>query len=121
MRITFRGDSFIYMMESLKKYLPAFDLMLFGGLGCGALALCILGSVFVYIWQNPPRASAIVTPVSGLPTMSPGGTAPVLDFSNRQSFLTHSNLVGKARHADATMPLTRGDRRRKMSSLFINR
>jgi hypothetical protein len=45
-------------MESLKKYLTAFDLMLFGGLGCGALALCILGSAFVYIWQNPPGSSA---------------------------------------------------------------
>jgi TolB protein len=50
-------------MESLKKYLPAFDLLLFGGLGCGALALCILGSAFVYIWQNPSRSSATQPPV----------------------------------------------------------
>jgi TolB protein len=70
-------------MESLKKYLPAFDLVLFGGLGCGALALCILGSVFVYIWRNPPRSSLPETPVvsGGLPTITPAGTSPVLDPS----------------------------------------
>ena len=68
-------------MESLKKYLPAFDILLFGGLGCGALALCILGSAFVYIWQNPPRASAEQTPVSTLPTAAPAGTSPVFDLS----------------------------------------
>jgi TolB protein len=68
-------------MESLKKYLPAFDLMLFGGLGCGALVLCILGSIFVYIWRNPPRGSVVVTPVSGLPTIAPAGTVPVFGFS----------------------------------------
>jgi TolB protein len=69
-------------MESLKKYLPAFDVLLFGGLGCGALALCILGSVFVYIWQNPPRPSVDETPVGagGLPTITPAGTVPVFDL-----------------------------------------
>jgi Tol biopolymer transport system component len=70
-------------MESLKKYLPAFDLLLFGGLGCGALALCVLGSVFVYIWQNPPRVSIPETPVAsgGLPTMTPVGTSQILDLT----------------------------------------
>ncbi|HET6823708.1 MAG TPA: DUF5050 domain-containing protein, partial [Anaerolineales bacterium] len=72
-------------MESLKKFLPAFDLMLFGGLGCGALALCVLGSVFVYLWQNPmgARLSATETPVSldVTPTFPPAGTAPVLELS----------------------------------------
>ena len=68
-------------MESLKKYLPAFDVLLFGGLGCGALALCILGSIFVYIWQNPPTSSAPETPVVSLPTLTPPVTAPVLDLS----------------------------------------
>jgi tol-pal system beta propeller repeat protein TolB len=62
-------------MESLKKYLPTFDLLLFGGLGCGALALCVLGSLFVYIWQNPPRPAA-ETPVGGPPTITPGITTP---------------------------------------------
>ena len=72
-------------MESLKKYLPAFDLLLFGGLGCGALALCILGSVFIYLWQNPPgsRASATQTPVDlgVVPTVPPAGTVPAFDLS----------------------------------------
>ena len=68
-------------MESLKKYLPAFDILLFGGLGCGALALCVLGSIFVYIWQNPPASSAPETPVGSLPTMTLPVTAPVLDLS----------------------------------------
>ena len=69
-------------MESLKKYLPAFDLMLFGGLGCGALALCVLGSIFVYIWRNPPRTSVTETPfVPGMPTLTPVGTSPVFDLS----------------------------------------
>ena len=67
-------------MESLRKYLSSFDLLLFGGLGCGALAFCILGSVFVYLWRNPPRSSAIETPV-GLSTMTPAVTAPIFDFS----------------------------------------
>ena len=71
-------------MESLKKFLPAFDLFLFGGLGCGALALCILGSVFVYIWQNPPGArSATETPVGfgGLPAITPIVATPGFDLS----------------------------------------
>jgi TolB protein len=70
-------------MESLKKYLPAFDILLFGGLGCGALALCALGSLFVYIWQNPPGSSATETPVGfgSLPTITPAGAAPVLGSS----------------------------------------
>ncbi len=68
-------------MESLKKYLPAFDVLLFGGLGCGALALCVIGSIFVYIWQNPPTSSAPQTPVGSLPTITPAGTIPVVDIS----------------------------------------
>lgn len=84
-RSTFTSYSFLDLMESLKKYLPAFDLMLFGGLGCGALALCVLGSVFVYLWQNPPgaRPAATQTPVGlGIPpTAPPAGTAPVFDPS----------------------------------------
>ena len=68
-------------MESLKKYLPAFDILLFGGLGCGSILLCILGSLFVYLWQNPPArpADVIQTPV-GLDT-PPAVTAPVFDFA----------------------------------------
>ena len=76
-------------MESLKKYLPAFDLFLFGGLGCGTLVLCILGSAFVYIWQNlpGPGASATETPVAsvGLPTTatvpSPVVSTPTLSLT----------------------------------------
>ena len=68
-------------MESFRKYLPTFDLLLFGGVSCGALILCILGSTFVYLWQNPPlsRPAATQTPVgAGIPS---AGTAPVLDFA----------------------------------------
>jgi len=72
-------------MESLKKYLPAFDLLLFSSLGCGALALCLLGSAFVYIWQNPTglRSSATETPVGfgGLPGVTPVVTSPAFDLS----------------------------------------
>jgi Tol biopolymer transport system component len=67
-------------MESFKKFLPTFDLFLFGGLGCGALILCLLGSAFVFLWRNPPGESASVTatPVNfgGAPTMTT--PAPVL-------------------------------------------
>lgn len=77
-------------MESLKKYLPTFDILLFGGLGCGALALCILGSAFVYIWQNPPRPSPTETPfVSGpLPTITPAGMTPVAGLATPTFFPT---------------------------------
>jgi Tol biopolymer transport system component len=65
-------------MESLKKFLPVFDIFLIGGLGCGALGLCLLVGAFFYIWRNPPvpRSSATQTPVGfvGLPT------APVFSF-----------------------------------------
>ena len=71
-------------MESLKKYLPAFDILLFGGLGCGALALCILGTVFVYLWQNPPssRVSVTQTPVefATSPVVTSAVTAPVSEL-----------------------------------------
>lgn len=66
-------------MDSLKKFLPAFDIFLFGGIGCGALVLCVLGSVFVYLWQNPPAGSS-PSPV-GLPTITSTMTAPVVDDS----------------------------------------
>jgi Tol biopolymer transport system component len=68
-------------MASLKKFIPAFDIFLFGGLGCGALVLCILGSAFVYIWQNPPRSAPTPVGFGGLPTVIPAGTTPVLDLS----------------------------------------
>jgi hypothetical protein len=59
-------------MESLKKYLSAFDVLLIGGVGCGALVLCILGSAFVYIWHNPaltqPDATQTALGVGALPT-----------------------------------------------------
>jgi TolB protein len=60
-------------MASFKKYLPTFDLLLFGGLGCGALVLCMLGAAFVYLWQKPPgtQISTTQTPanVAGVPTV----------------------------------------------------
>jgi tol-pal system beta propeller repeat protein TolB len=70
-------------MESLRKYLSTFDVLLFGGIGCGALALCVLGSAFVYLWQNPPVPRASATPVGlgGFPVGTPAVTAPVFDVS----------------------------------------
>ena len=68
-------------MESLKKYLSTFDLLLFGGLGCGALVLCILGSMFVYLWQNPPASRSVVTQTPLGLSSPPAGTAPVLDLA----------------------------------------
>jgi TolB protein len=71
-------------MESPKKLLPTFDLLLFGGLGCGALALCVLGSLFVFLWQNPPHRSAAQTPVgssSSLPTVTPAAATPAFSLS----------------------------------------
>jgi TolB protein len=64
-------------MDSLKKILPTFDFLLFSGLGCGALALCVLGSAFVYLWQNPPRSYAGETPrgPGGFPTQNVFATA----------------------------------------------
>lgn len=68
-------------MDSLRKFLPAFDILLFGGLGCGALILCILGSVFVYLWQNPPvsRFAATQTPVAF--GSLPAATAPAFGLT----------------------------------------
>ena len=62
-------------MESIKKLLPAFDIFLVGGLGCGVLALCILMGVFVYVWQtqsaSPVSAMQTEVGVTALPTMTP--------------------------------------------------
>ena len=66
-------------METLRKYLSTFDVLLFGGIGCGALVLCALGSAFVYLWQNPSvsRPPATETPIGSgnLSTLTPAATA----------------------------------------------
>ena len=63
-------------MDALKKYVSTFDFLLFGGLGCGAVVLCILASAFVYLWQNPPAQRALATQIP------PGTvTAPVLEIA----------------------------------------
>ncbi len=70
-------------MESLKKYLSAFDVLLIGGVGCGALFLCILGSAFVYIWHNPSLTGSSPTAVSvgNLPTVTSVIIPPGIDLS----------------------------------------
>lgn len=68
-------------MSKLKRMLPAFDFFLFGGLGCGVLALCLLGSVFVYLWQNPPRSPAEETPIGFGSLPAPTITTPTRDFA----------------------------------------
>lgn len=77
-------------MESLKKYLSAFDVLLVGGLGCGALILCLLGSAFVYIWQNPALSRPSPTAVSaqGLPTLTPVIPSPVSELPTATLFPT---------------------------------
>src|SRR5215208_5120127 len=60
-------------MESLKKYLPAFDVLLVGGLGCGVLVLCLLIGAFAYIWRNPLGSRAPATQ-----TIVGAGSAPIL-------------------------------------------
>jgi TolB protein len=71
------------LMESLKKYLSVFDVFLIGGLGCGALLLCILGSAFVYIWQHPALTGSPPTAVSvgNLPSVTPAVISPGIDLS----------------------------------------
>ena len=66
-------------MKSPKKFLPVFDALLIGGLGCGVIGLCILMGGFVYVWQNPPVPRATPTQVefSGSPVV----TTPFLDLS----------------------------------------
>jgi Tol biopolymer transport system component len=66
-------------MESFRKHLSAFDLVLFGGIGCGALILCLLGSAFVYLWQNPSGARPAVTQTPMPQSSPPAGTASVFD------------------------------------------
>lgn len=59
-------------MESLKKFLPVFDVLLVGGLGCSLLGLCILAGAFFYIWRSP---------VALPPSPAPAVTVPVFDFA----------------------------------------
>lgn len=65
--------------ELLRKYLPAVDKFLLGGLGCGLILLCILLTSFFFIWQNPPRARPTAAQtqlaVGGASTVTPGPTA----------------------------------------------
>ena len=70
-------------MKSPKKFLPVFDALLIGGLGCGVIGLCILMGGFVYAWQNPPVPRATLTQVefSGSPIASPVVTTPSLNLS----------------------------------------
>ena len=70
-------------MESPKKFLPIFDALLIGGLGCGVLGLCILAGVFVFIWQNPPGRGVNPTPIDSsvspvVPTTFPDLPTPTL-------------------------------------------
>ena len=66
-------------MESPKKILPIFDALLFGGLGCGVLGLCLLAGAFVYIWQNPLVSRTEPTQVDF--SASPVVATPFLDIS----------------------------------------
>jgi Tol biopolymer transport system component len=68
-------------METLKKFLPAFDALLIGGLGCGVLGLCILVGVFGYLWINPPVPPSAMTQTPLSSGGPPAGTAAVLEFA----------------------------------------
>ena len=88
--------------ESSKKFYATFDKFMFAGLGCGILALCLLGIGFVYTFRHPPQPRptdtpmALTAPVTAVPgdatatlslitpspfptlTVAPPGTTPML-------------------------------------------
>src|SRR5690349_364675 len=68
------------MANNSQKFFNTFDKLLFGGLGCGVLGICLLGLAFVYTFRNPPRPRPSDTPVGytalSTPTLDPGISSP---------------------------------------------
>src|ERR1051325_3416113 len=77
-------------MNSSQKLFNTFDKFLFGGLGCGIVGLCLLGSAFVYTFRNPPRPRPTDTPVgmSALSTAMPNSVVPTESFLTPSPFPT---------------------------------
>ena len=77
-------------MNSSQKLFNTFDKFLFGGLGCGIVGLCLLGSAFVYTFRNPPRPRPTDTPVGTtvLSTTPPGTAVPTESFVTASPFPT---------------------------------
>src|SRR5512138_227360 len=85
--------------ELLKKYLPAVDKFLLGGLGCGLILLCILATSFFFIWQNPPQSrptsAQTQLAVGGAATATAGPTAtPLLPFTTPSALPTETGIPG---------------------------
>jgi dipeptidyl aminopeptidase/acylaminoacyl peptidase len=76
--------------ESSKKFFAAFDKFMFAGLGCGILALCLLGIGFVYAFRHPPRPVPTDTPngMTALSPTEPGAVTPTLSILNPTPFPT---------------------------------
>ena len=83
----------INTMKLPAKFNPLFDRFLLGGLGCGFIALCLVISAFLYIWQNPPSPGPSPTAFvfEGLTTVTPAPTAtPLFQFATPSSVSTGS-------------------------------
>jgi len=76
--------------KSSKKFFATFDKFMFAGLGCGILALCLLGFGFVYTFRNPPRPAPTDTPIgmTALSTTLPDDVTPTLSILNPTPFPT---------------------------------
>jgi TolB protein len=64
-------------MKHPDKLITNFDKLLLAGTAFGALLLCVVLGVFLFLWQNPPRADERPAPADGLgfPTLDPIATA----------------------------------------------
>src|SRR5215216_7843020 len=76
--------------ESSKKFFATFDKFMFTGLGCGILALCLLGFGFVYTFRNPPRPRPTELPIglTALSTAVPGAATSTLSIVTPSPFPT---------------------------------
>ncbi len=70
------------MMEPSKKFMFLFDRILFVGLGCSLIALCLLACGFIYTFRNPPGPASTSTGSGVL------ATATVVPILPTDSFLT---------------------------------
>lgn len=96
-------------MSTPRKLLTTFDKILIAGTAFGVMGICVLISVFIYIWYIPPNPAP--TPFVGLPLETPtalnfpaatvpptnesGGALPTLVFSPTPSAGVEASLSGK--------------------------
>jgi TolB protein len=89
-------------MQSRLNSISAFDKYLFGGLGCGVLMLCVIGSWLAYIMTNlpvpgspravPSTSNSSLTPNAVIPDLSTATTFPTIPFTATVSSQTPSPL-----------------------------